>query len=135
MHTEGASEARSAQGEQYGRQRIAEVAMRHRHTSARDLVRVVWQELEAFARCQPLADDVTLVVCRITGYHNSIQQAPGLTYQGCLHSLHGRAGGAFISAGSPTLTTLLTETEIEYPASCRLGSATECVQARGREGP
>lgn len=67
MYTDGVSEARNADGEEFGRERLAATMRHNLDGSARDLVQAARQELEAFSQGQALADDMTIVICRITG--------------------------------------------------------------------
>jgi sigma-B regulation protein RsbU (phosphoserine phosphatase) len=65
LYTDGVTEALSLGGEEFGRERLATLVRREWSLSARDLVGAVRQELEEFTGGEPLADDTTVVVCKI----------------------------------------------------------------------
>lgn len=65
LYTDGVTEAVNARGEEFGRERLAELARRHPDSSAQELLRALLQVLEEFTAGQPLADDATIVACRI----------------------------------------------------------------------
>ena len=65
--TDGILEATNADGEEYGRKRLIEVARNHRHQGSRDLYQKIMDEVSDFSQHQSLADDQTLVVIRKEG--------------------------------------------------------------------
>jgi len=69
LYTDGVTEAENPAGEQFGREGLEQVAVRNRHLPARELVQALRGELEEFTHRQPLEDDATLLVVRITEEH------------------------------------------------------------------
>jgi sigma-B regulation protein RsbU (phosphoserine phosphatase) len=66
MYTDGVTEAVNPQDEQYGQERLAAAIKRARQSTPQDVVREIREDLGVFGAGKPLADDTTLVVCRIT---------------------------------------------------------------------
>jgi sigma-B regulation protein RsbU (phosphoserine phosphatase) len=66
LYTDGVTEAFGSDGQTFGREKLAEVVQREPGSPAKDLVRSIRQELQAFTNDQPAADDTTLIVCRVT---------------------------------------------------------------------
>jgi sigma-B regulation protein RsbU (phosphoserine phosphatase) len=65
FYTDGVTEASNAQGEQFGRERLAQVVRRNAGLPAQELLRTLRRALDEFSGGKPLEDDVTLVVCRL----------------------------------------------------------------------
>ena len=65
LYTDGVTEARNPQGEEYGRARMLETARQTASMSARELVRGLRRQLQDFTSGQPPADDVTIVACKV----------------------------------------------------------------------
>ena len=65
FYTDGVTEASNLQGEQFGRERLAQVVRQNTGLPAQDLLRVLRQALDDFSGGRPLEDDATLVVCRM----------------------------------------------------------------------
>jgi serine phosphatase RsbU (regulator of sigma subunit) len=65
FYTDGVTEASNAQGEQFGRQRLAQVVRRNAGLPAQELLRTLRQALDEFSGGRPLEDDATLVVCQL----------------------------------------------------------------------
>ena len=65
--TDGILETTNADGEEYGRKRLIEVARNNRHQGSRDLYQTIMEEVSDFSQNQSLADDQTLVVIRKEG--------------------------------------------------------------------
>ncbi len=63
LYTDGVTEAENAQGEEFGQERLVEFAKAGQ--PAREIVLGLQQKLQEFTAGQPLADDTTIVVCRI----------------------------------------------------------------------
>ena len=61
LYTDGVSEARSAQNEEYGEARLAEFLTQQPELSPKELVRACLNDLEAFRSGQPLFDDLTIL--------------------------------------------------------------------------
>ncbi len=64
IFTDGASEARSPSGEQFGEERLAEIVAENRHLSAKEILDVVQDHLTAFTQTDKFSDDVTMMVLR-----------------------------------------------------------------------
>ena len=67
LYTDGVTEATNQRSEEFGTQRLASFFQQRSHQPARDLVRALRDELQDFAGGLPLADDTTILVCRING--------------------------------------------------------------------
>jgi sigma-B regulation protein RsbU (phosphoserine phosphatase) len=66
MYTDGITEATNLQNEEFGRERLTAVIKRVGRSTPSIVVRELREGLEAFVGAKPLADDTTVVVCRIT---------------------------------------------------------------------
>ncbi len=64
LYTDGVTEALNAEGEMFGRQRLAEVVSAHRSRSAEELVQVVNETVNAFVGNTPQYDDITVVIAK-----------------------------------------------------------------------
>ncbi len=67
MYTDGVTEAMNTAGDQFGYQRLAETVSRGVKGSAGEMVQSICQELVDFSGLEPLADDATILVCRLMG--------------------------------------------------------------------
>jgi sigma-B regulation protein RsbU (phosphoserine phosphatase) len=67
LYTDGVPEAINRQEEMFGYDRLADALRTWGSAPAMDIIRGIRQELERFTQDTSLADDVTLVVCRIAG--------------------------------------------------------------------
>jgi sigma-B regulation protein RsbU (phosphoserine phosphatase) len=67
LYTDGVTEARNPQKEEFGQERLVELVRQGSNRSAQALVREVRNGLEAFTDGQPLADDTTIVAGRAEG--------------------------------------------------------------------
>ena len=65
LYTDGVTEAMSSQGEQFGPERLEAVTSQNAGLPAGELVQLVRQALSDHIGGQPLADDTTLVACRL----------------------------------------------------------------------
>lgn len=61
--TDGVTEARNAHGEQYGMERLAEMAVAYRGSSEAAIAKALLAEVESFS-CAHLRDDIAILVCR-----------------------------------------------------------------------
>jgi sigma-B regulation protein RsbU (phosphoserine phosphatase) len=64
LYTDGLSEARSSDNEEYGEGRLAEVMAQRHGLAAHDLIPACLEDLREFRRGAPLADDLTLMTIR-----------------------------------------------------------------------
>ena len=65
FYTDGVTEAMSPQREPFERDRLVEIIAQNEGTSADELIQKILQSLNKFAQGNPLADDATLVVCKV----------------------------------------------------------------------
>jgi sigma-B regulation protein RsbU (phosphoserine phosphatase) len=66
LYTDGATEAFGADDRTFGRENLAKVIEQAAGSSPKDLIQTIRQELDAFTGGRPAADDLTLLVCRVT---------------------------------------------------------------------
>ncbi|MGB3715830.1 MAG: PP2C family protein-serine/threonine phosphatase [Candidatus Promineifilaceae bacterium] len=66
MYTDGITEAVNIQNDEFGSERLAAIIKRSHQSPPKEVVREIREGLEDFSGGQPLADDATVVVCRIT---------------------------------------------------------------------
>ena len=64
-YTDGVTEAMDPQGEEFGEQRLLEIAGRHGDWPARKLCDAIVGEVERFSAGRPLDDDLTVVAARV----------------------------------------------------------------------
>ena len=64
IYTDGLAEAANPEDEEYGLERLTAACLRHRTASCEEITAAVAQDLEAFARGIPFADDRTLLLAR-----------------------------------------------------------------------
>jgi phosphoserine phosphatase RsbU/P len=67
FYTDGVTEASNPQGEQFGRQRLAQIVRRNAGLPAQELLHALRRSLDEFSGGRPLEDDATLVLCRMDG--------------------------------------------------------------------
>ncbi|MGD0611492.1 MAG: PP2C family protein-serine/threonine phosphatase [Anaerolineales bacterium] len=67
LYTDGMTEATNPLGEEFGRERLAELLTRNADRSSRDVVSALRTGLNDFIAGAALADDVTMVVCKFLG--------------------------------------------------------------------
>jgi sigma-B regulation protein RsbU (phosphoserine phosphatase) len=65
LYTDGVTEALNLQEEVFGPERLAAFADRESNASAQELVPALRRELQKFTRGQPLADDTTIIACKV----------------------------------------------------------------------
>jgi sigma-B regulation protein RsbU (phosphoserine phosphatase) len=66
LYTDGVTEALGADGQLFGRERLAQVVQQAPGASTKDVVQFMREELQAFTNGQPPADDTTFIVCKVT---------------------------------------------------------------------
>lgn len=64
LYSDGITETRSPDGEDFGEGKFLEVLVKNRHRSAPEIIKAVNQELDIFSGGAPAVDDITLVVAR-----------------------------------------------------------------------
>jgi sigma-B regulation protein RsbU (phosphoserine phosphatase) len=65
LYTDGVTEAVNPQEEEFGRERLAAVVRQESDLSAKELVQALRHTLQEFTKGQSLADDTTIVACKI----------------------------------------------------------------------
>ena len=65
FYTDGVTEATSPQREPFERDRLAKVVAQNENLPADNLIQKILQSLNEFGQGSPLADDATLVVCKV----------------------------------------------------------------------
>ncbi len=65
LYTDGVTEAMNPKGEQFGPQRLADLVRQGPHGSAQELVRNLRIRLQEFTQGQPVADDTTIIACKV----------------------------------------------------------------------
>jgi sigma-B regulation protein RsbU (phosphoserine phosphatase) len=66
LASDGVWETRNPEGKMFGKHRIREIVRKQRQASAAEILSVALDELTEFQRDQRTADDVTLVVIKLT---------------------------------------------------------------------
>jgi sigma-B regulation protein RsbU (phosphoserine phosphatase) len=66
MYTDGVTEAVNIQNDMFGRERLAAIIKRLHQSPPKEVVRGIREGLDNFSGGKSLADDTTVVVCRIT---------------------------------------------------------------------
>jgi sigma-B regulation protein RsbU (phosphoserine phosphatase) len=64
LYTDGITEAENAEDEEYGLDRLIEICRKNCTLPVVELARAIEQDLDAFVRGRPYADDRTLVFIR-----------------------------------------------------------------------
>jgi sigma-B regulation protein RsbU (phosphoserine phosphatase) len=65
LYTDGVTEATNAINEPFGVDRLAATVKEYSGLSTQELVRAIRQSLQAFCADKPLADDITLLACKV----------------------------------------------------------------------
>jgi sigma-B regulation protein RsbU (phosphoserine phosphatase) len=65
LYTDGVTEALNLQNQEFGRERLTVLSRQVNTLPVKEVVQEIRQALEEFSEGKPLADDTTLVVCRI----------------------------------------------------------------------
>ena len=65
LYTDGVTEALNLQNQEFGRERLTVLSRQVNTLPVKEIVQEIRQTLEEFCEGKPLADDTTLVVCRI----------------------------------------------------------------------
>ena len=65
LYTDGVTEALNPQNQEFGRQRLAQLSRQVNDTSVKEAIQLIRQGLEEFSEGRPLADDTTIVICKI----------------------------------------------------------------------
>ena len=65
LYTDGLTEAVNLQNQQFGRNRLLELSRQVDNASVKDVVQKIKLGLEEFSAGKPLADDTTIVICKV----------------------------------------------------------------------
>jgi sigma-B regulation protein RsbU (phosphoserine phosphatase) len=65
LYTDGITEAVNLQNQEFGRERLTVLSRQVNTLPVKEIVQEIRQALEEFSEGKPLADDTTLVVCKI----------------------------------------------------------------------
>ena len=65
LYTDGVTEAANAQNQEFGRDRLGSLCRQKNQMPVKDVLQEIRSDLEVFREGKPLADDTTIVVCRI----------------------------------------------------------------------
>ena len=65
LYTDGVTETFNDRDEQFGYERLLDLARRNMDLPAKTLIRDLQAELQDFSNHQPMADDVTIIACRM----------------------------------------------------------------------
>ncbi len=65
LYTDGVTEALNLQNQEFGRERVTVLSRQVKTLPVKEIVQEIRQALEEFSEGKPLADDTTLVVCKI----------------------------------------------------------------------
>ena len=65
LYTDGVTEAVNIHNQEFGRERLIKLGQQVNNAPAKQVVQEIRQALEEFSEGKPLADDTTLVVCKI----------------------------------------------------------------------
>jgi sigma-B regulation protein RsbU (phosphoserine phosphatase) len=65
LYTDGITEAVNLQNQEFGRERLIKLIQQVNYAPVKQVVQEIRQALEEFSEGKPLADDTTLVVCKV----------------------------------------------------------------------
>jgi sigma-B regulation protein RsbU (phosphoserine phosphatase) len=65
LYTDGITEAVDLQNQEFGRERLTVLSRQIDTLSVKEIVQEIREALEEFSEGKPLADDTTLVVCKV----------------------------------------------------------------------
>jgi sigma-B regulation protein RsbU (phosphoserine phosphatase) len=65
LYTDGVAEALNLQNQEFGRERMIKLSQQVNTLPVKEIVQEIRQGLEEFSEGKPLADDTTLVICKI----------------------------------------------------------------------
>jgi sigma-B regulation protein RsbU (phosphoserine phosphatase) len=65
LYTDGVTEAMNTDNQEFGRERLIKLSQQVNNTPVKQVVREIRQGLEEFSEGKPLADDTTIVICKI----------------------------------------------------------------------
>lgn len=100
LYTDGITEATNPDDEMYGEVRLEEVLLAHRHASAREIEERVYSNVKEFTDGAAQADDLTMVIVKMTGDLMENESLPGG------ESPHQATGGPSAARGAPATGNL-----------------------------
>ena len=65
LYTDGVTEAVNLQNQEFGRDRLIKLSQQVNNVSVKKVVQEIRHGLEEFSEGKPLADDTTIVICKI----------------------------------------------------------------------
>jgi len=65
LYTDGVTEAANLQNQEFGRERLIKLSRQANDAPVKQVVQEIRQSLEEFSEGKPLADDTTIVICKI----------------------------------------------------------------------
>jgi len=65
LYTDGVTEAVNLHNQEFGRERLVKLSRQVNNTPVKEVVQEIRQGLEEFSEGKPLADDTTIVICKI----------------------------------------------------------------------
>ena len=65
LYTDGVIEAVNLQNQEFGRERLIRLSQQLNNAPVKQAVQEIRQGLEVFSEGKPLADDTTIVICKI----------------------------------------------------------------------
>ena len=66
MYTDGVTETLNMQNQEFGRERLINLCRQADHKPVKEMVQEIKQRLDEFGAGKPLADDTTIVICKIS---------------------------------------------------------------------
>lgn len=66
LYTDGITEAINTQRQEFGHERLGELALKYANLPAGDIISMLRQELAEYTDSVPPVDDITMVVCKVT---------------------------------------------------------------------
>jgi serine phosphatase RsbU (regulator of sigma subunit) len=78
LYTDGITEAANPEDEMFGEERLEQLLIEHRHSSAREIEEQVYSSIKDFAAGAAQADDLTMVIVKMTAEatHEDAMEAP-----------------------------------------------------------
>jgi sigma-B regulation protein RsbU (phosphoserine phosphatase) len=65
LYTDGVTEAVNLQNQEFGRERLIQLSQQVNNAPVKQVVQEIRQGLDEFSEGKPLADDTTIVICKI----------------------------------------------------------------------
>ena len=65
LYTDGVTETLNMQNQEFGREHLIHLCRQTNHKPAKEVVQEIKQSLDEFSGGKPLADDTTIVICKI----------------------------------------------------------------------